>query len=154
MFTTAHFHVIQLASARTLSSVTGMYTVISLFVYFRKRYSPSSRFSFRAAASNRASADSYTLNSLRETSVAMATSPHSTGRCFLHPARRTHAFEPASRPENSAREPQMASIRTKTTWRKERNKETEELLSSPRQNNSYASITKNRSHKRSWVPTD
>src|ERR1700686_3262938 len=105
-----------------LSSITGMYTVISLFGYFRKRYSPSSRFSFRAAVSNRASADSYTLNSFRETSVAMAHSPRTPGRCFPHSARRTHAFEPASCLEISAREPETASIRTNTTWRKERNR--------------------------------
>src|ERR1700730_5321685 len=85
-----------------LSSMTGMYTVISLFGYFRNRYRPSSRFSFRAAASNRASADSYTLNSFLETSVAMANPPRTPGPCCLHPARRTHAFEPALTPQNSA----------------------------------------------------
>src|SRR5258708_32673107 len=156
MFTTAHFHVIQLASARTssrvtfgakripplpgprtmewctrypiktsrwpLSSITGMYTVISLFGYFRNRYRPSSRFSFRAAASNRASADSYTLNSFLETSVAMANPPRTPGRRFMHPAGRTHAFKPASRRQHSAKEPEMASIRTNTTRRKDRNR--------------------------------
>src|ERR1700737_5185077 len=99
-----------------------MYTVISLSGYFRNRYRPSSRFSFRAAASNRASADSYMLNSFCETSVAMVNSPRTPGRCCVHPAGRTHAFDPAPPPENWAREPQTASIRTNTTWRKERNR--------------------------------
>src|SRR6266849_2768878 len=62
------------------------------------------------------------FNSFRETSVAMANSPRTPWRCFMQPARRTHAFEPASRPENSAGEPETASIRTNTTWRKGRNR--------------------------------
>src|SRR5260370_26859869 len=54
----------------------------------------------------------------------MANSPRTPWRCFMQPARRTHAFEPASRPENSAGEPEPASIRTHTTWRKGRNRVT------------------------------
>src|ERR1700731_4135071 len=124
-----------------LSSITGMYTVISLFGYFRNRYRPSSRFSFRAAASNRASADSYTLNSFLETSVAMAKPPRTPGRCFMHPARRTHALEPALTPQNSATGPE-GQYTNQHYAAQGKECESEELIAARWQDNPYTPVPK------------